>query len=440
MVVCFLIMERATNLTTTTTQSTTTTTRQSCPRSRHHYHPLPLLLWFFRLLMLLQSCGRTTCGSFFPEEPTTATTASFSEPGAGNNNHHHDTGKNSSSPSSSSSLPAHDDVLLLDFYDDFGGIPFDASPNACRYNSNLLSSVLTHNASYHVLRFAPNHTFYFVYGIQARHVENAIMQIDGILRFQRVHDNHHIQHHDIQPESFFPFPACITIEQSRNVTLTSSGSSSAAADSSIKQQQQQQQHQSRGIIDGQGWQWWGLPGIGYLQTVEHRPRLLRFNLTQDLLIENLILRDSPYHTLFLDTVNRVEIRHVSIVARRTGAEEPVVVGGGGGGGGNSDDDGPPAHSLLDLTAFNTDGIDVSGHNVWVHDCDIWVQDDCIAVKDHGNHSYLLSNRSIINNSTTRQKQQHYVSSNMTFERINATGLGFVIGSILGKSNACRQQA
>ena len=73
------------------------------------------------------------------------------------------------------------------------------------------------------------------------------------------------------------------------------------------------------------------------------------------------------------------------------------------------------HDIIDLTAFNTDGFDVTGHktlgesalfagcpilrasayyfagfdilmnsftgkNVWIHDCTVWAQDDCIAVK------------------------------------------------------------
>ena len=38
------------------------------------------------------------------------------------------------------------------------------------------------------------------------------------------------------------------------------------------------------------------------------------------------------------------------------------------------------HSLYDLTAFNTDGFDISGKNIYIHDVNIWNQDDCIAVK------------------------------------------------------------
>ena len=44
-------------------------------------------------------------------------------------------------------------------------------------------------------------------------------------------------------------------------------------------------------------------------------------------------------------------------------------------------EGDDSHSLTELTAFNTDGFDVSGEYVHIHDCDIWNQDDCIAVKE-----------------------------------------------------------
>jgi rhamnogalacturonan hydrolase len=55
-----------------------------------------------------------------------------------------------------------------------------------------------------------------------------------------------------------------------------------------------------------------------------------------------------------------------------------------------------------MTAFNTDGFDVHGNNVWIHDVDIWAQDDTIAVKG---------------------------GTNMLFERINASGIGLTIGSV-----------
>lgn len=56
-----------------------------------------------------------------------------------------------------------------------------------------------------------------------------------------------------------------------------------------------------------------------------------------------------------------------------------------------------------ISAFNTDGFDVTGKNVWIHDCVVWNQDDCVCIKDG--------------------------SENMLIERVNASGLGLVIGSI-----------
>eukprot|EP00523_Entomoneis_sp_CCMP467_P022330 CAMPEP_0168836444 /NCGR_PEP_ID=MMETSP0727-20121128/4615_1 /TAXON_ID=265536 /ORGANISM="Amphiprora sp., Strain CCMP467" /LENGTH=674 /DNA_ID=CAMNT_0008889837 /DNA_START=121 /DNA_END=2141 /DNA_ORIENTATION=+ len=258
---------------------------------------------------------------------------------------------------------------VLDFSKDFDTIVGDESSEACRHNSEILTQVLNQHASGHVLHFPVNQTFNFHHGIIAERMDDSVLLIDGTLRFQKV--DLPIDHH----LNGTTYPACLTIRNSRNVTVTS---------------------QYRGLIDGRGSQYWGIPLIGYVQIEEHRPRLFRFDLTDDLLLENIILQDSPYHTLYLDSVNRVEIRRVSIVNRRTYHD---------------------GHSLVDLSAFNTDGVDVSGNNVWIHDCDIFVQDDCIAVKDVKNHS------------EEDGIDGPYISSNMTFERINASGLGFTIGAI-----------
>jgi len=60
--------------------------------------------------------------------------------------------------------------------------------------------------------------------------------------------------------------------------------------------------------------------------------------------------------------------------------------------------------LNDLSAFNTDGFDLSGcHNVWIHDSSVWNQDDCFDVKDG--------------------------TSDVLIERVNASGFGLTIGSI-----------
>jgi len=135
------------------------------------------------------------------------------------------------------------------------------------------------------------------------------------------------------------------------------------------------------VLDGQGSRWWGLPGIGYLERMENRPKLLEIRGGTDILVEKLLLKDSAYWTFWAHGIDGLEVRFTDISARRTPLDE---------------------HDIIDLTAFNTDGFDVSGNNVWIHDCSVWNQDDCIAVKG---------------------------GTNMLFERIEASGVGLTIGSI-----------
>jgi hypothetical protein len=104
--------------------------------------------------------------------------------------------------------------------------------------------------------------------------------------------------------------------------------------------------------------------------------------TKDVLVENLYLQNSPYWTFWAPNSNGLEVRNTDISARRDDKDQ---------------------HGLIDMTAFNTDGFDVTGKNVWIHDCTVWNQDDTIAVKDG--------------------------SENMLFERIQASGVGLTIGSI-----------
>ena len=154
---------------------------------------------------------------------------------------------------------------------------------------------------------------------------------------------------------------CFKFSNFKDVTFTSSG---------------------KGLIDGKGGKWWGIPGIGYLRRGENRPRLFAMDHGTNILMENIILKDSPYWTTYFQYCEGLEIRFCEISARRTEKEN---------------------HNLVDITAFNTDGFDVTGNNVWIHDCSIWNQDDTIAVKGD--------------------------SSNMLFERITASGVGLTIGSI-----------
>jgi len=100
------------------------------------------------------------------------------------------------------------------------------------------------------------------------------------------------------------------------------------------------------------------------------------------LVENLFFHNSPYWTFWANRVDGLEVRNSHIHNRRTTYD---------------------GHDIIDMTAFNTDGFDVAGKNIWIHDCDVWNQDDSFCVKD--------------------------ASENVLIERVNASGMGLVIGSI-----------
>ena len=115
---------------------------------------------------------------------------------------------------------------------------------------------------------------------------------------------------------------------------------------------------------------------------ENRPRLFEIASGENILVENIFFLNSAYWTFWVHDVKGLEVRFCDIEARRTEKDK---------------------HTLIDITAFNTDGYDVTGRDVWIHDCTVWNQDDTIAVKDD--------------------------SQNMLFERITASGVGLTIGSI-----------
>lgn len=218
----------------------------------------------------------------------------------------------------------------------------------------------------------PNKTFHLVGGIVAENVHGATISFDGTLVYA-------FEDTVAAAEEYIKdWPRrtkgskgtegavleCMEFRNFSNVTITSSG---------------------MGTIEGRGQKWWGIPGLGYLKREENRPRL--FNIQgKDLLFENIYMHESPYWT-HSSSGSNIEIRNSHINNRRTNAD---------------------GHGAIDMTAFNTDGFDVSGDHVYIHDCSIWNQDDCIAVKDGSN--------------------------DMLFERIEASGIGLTIGSIGGSKN------
>jgi|EP00945_MAST-04E_sp_MAST-4E-sp1_P000990 polygalacturonase len=246
-------------------------------------------------------------------------------------------------------------------FSELGGLHDDMSEEAAWANGRLFNKSLSNLASGDVLLF-PNTTFYMMGGVKAEGLTNVTIQFDGTILFSKdmkswPRDGATTKAHVHE---------CMHFISCDHMTFTSSG---------------------KGLIDGNGAVWWGIPGIGYLARQENRPRLLNIENAKHNLVENIILKNSPYWTFWAHGVEFLEVRNVDISARRTESD---------------------GHGIIDLTAFNTDGFDVAGSYVWIHDCTVWNQDDCVCAKDGSQH--------------------------MLFERINASGLGLTIGSIGGSTN------
>eukprot|EP00759_Apiculatamorpha_spiralis_P020741 PhF_6_TR26055/c2_g1_i6/m.36708 len=144
-----------------------------------------------------------------------------------------------------------------------------------------------------------------------------------------------------------------------------------------------------GVLDGSGEPWWGY--IHYLEYANNRPRLFSCINATEIHMSNLFFQQSPLWTVWLNDIADVHIHHCRIENRVDNADY---------------------HDFNDLGAFNTDGFDVAGRNVHIHDCYIWNQDDCIAVKQ-------VNGKGI----------NSHCSENMLFENIYASGVGLTIGSI-----------
>lgn len=239
----------------------------------------------------------------------------------------------------------------------YNGVPDDDSLSTEQANGALMNKTLASLRSGDML-VIPNRTYHVMGGIQASNLQNVTIAFRGSL----VYSKSMKAWPRSGPGSKARVLECMEFINCRNLRLVGNDGGS--------------------LLEGNGAVWWGFPGIGYLLIGENRPRMLTMDTCTDCLVENLYFHQSPYWTFWAPNSNGLEVRTSSIDNRR-----------------DSDD----GHDIIDLTAFNTDGFDITGTDVWIHDVSVWNQDDCVAVKDG--------------------------SQNMLIERVTASGLGMTIGSI-----------
>ena len=101
----------------------------------------------------------------------------------------------------------------------------------------------------------------------------------------------------------------------------------------------------KGAIDGQGSAWWPFAK----DKTKSRPRMIKFNGCDRVLIEQLTLMNSPMFHIAVSKSSNITVRGVTI--RAPSSKDPKT----------------PSH--------NTDACDVSGSHILIRDCDVSVGDD-----------------------------------------------------------------
>jgi hypothetical protein len=226
-------------------------------------------------------------------------------------------------------------------------------------------------------------------GIVINNAKNLVLDINGILDFGGCAFNNNIYYNNSNCAlkkrnypgySIFPkysnVESMITVSNYYNLTITSSN--------------------KKGKFVGGGDQWYGIMNGIYLgDSMDTKPIFLngRYGTNYMFNMEYVSFYQPPYWTIYM-AVDNVHIHDIQIIAHHEEYNKlyedffqrkeinKKILGA--------------------ITAFNTDGIDIHGNDVHIHDCKIHVGDDCIAVK-HGN--------------------------NWLVENIVASGMGMAVGSV-----------
>jgi len=119
-------------------------------------------------------------------------------------------------------------------------------------------------------------------------------------------------------------------------------------------------------IAGNGYDWWW---ARLLSKLSYAPTLVELDNCTDVLIRGVRTENSPRFNFYLHDVLNVEVGHVEVWTDVQGQREML------GGAGAWD-----AAANLPTFPLNTDGIDIAGRNVWVHDVEITNWDDALCVK------------------------------------------------------------
>jgi len=244
-------------------------------------------------------------------------------------------------------------------------------------NTALLNKVLGDLGPGDTL-LVPNRTFWLAGGVRGSGLVDTTIRLDGTLKFLPGRKGWPTQNcadggNPLQPKKNGTcVQEAILLQNISGLTLTTSDEDGV------------------GTLFGSGDSWWGY--LQYLIHGEDRPRLISIINATDLLVERWHFLQSPYWTFTALDVLNLEISQCAISNRVNNLD---------------------SHGITDLDAFNTDGFDVAGKNIYIHDSQVWNQDDCFTIQPLD---------SIVG------KNAH-CTENVLIENVEASGLGLTVGAV-----------
>lgn len=306
-----------------------------------------------------------------------------------------------------------------------------------------------------VIQLVENQSYSFMGGINGVNLEGLTLDFAGYSRF--IYSREHWPMRDWSGGSEWKgrkeYVPCIDLKDSIDMVITCSAKEKAIVEVDYQTNEiyVNPESGSGGIIDGHGKKWWDAAISGVID-VESRPRLIYIRSSMNITVENVSLVNSPYWTFTLEAIH-AEVHHVNILIDRNYQRQKLINNTVFKGEDSintltvDDLESQPCNGsecssktrklrhqleykkfhfpdipewLLQPQNLNTDGFDLIGEDINIHDCIVLNDDDSVAIKPPIN-----DRKGYVRNGTKSYK----CTQNIKVENMVLTGFGASIGSV-----------